>query len=143
MLNGSGAEHGDTFFLDPEPWFTWAQTRATGDRGQRDWANLKEQQMQRDGFDHSFCKTKRRLYDAVVCAILLRARHLAPAAVFVIGAGSWEQEWRYGAESLPSQLSGVHRAHSARGIVEALFNQREEQSPLGPRPPVPAAPPGH
>lgn len=140
-LNGDRGEHeaGDPFHLDPQPWRGWAHANKTGDPGQRAWARAHKRQLTTTGFDTAFCKTKRRPYDAVVCAIMLRARYLAPDAIFIAGDGKWQQEWRYGADSLPGQKTPEQQARSPRGIVEELFGQRQRKIPLGYRDDIAAA----
>ncbi|KEZ43432.1 hypothetical protein SAPIO_CDS4613 [Scedosporium apiospermum] len=55
-----------------------------------------------EGFD--FCKTGRRPYDLVVCAILLRAHQLAPKVLDIHSDGRWnEVGWR-NARELINQL---------------------------------------
>jgi hypothetical protein len=141
ILNGDRASHeaGDSFVLDPAPWRGWAEANKTGDRGQRAWARAHKAQLAATGFDTAFCKTKRRPYDAVVCAILLRARYLAPEAIFIAGGGTWQHEWRYGADSLPGAHTPEQSARSGRGILEALFGQRQRKNPLGYRDDIAAA----
>ncbi len=88
-LDGNRAAHqaGDAFVLDPEPWQRWAQAIASGDPGRAAWATGRQREFDEVGFTGAFCKTKRRPYDAVVCAILLRARYLAPNAIFIATEG--------------------------------------------------------
>jgi hypothetical protein len=129
-LNGpsDGDLDGDTFSFDPEPWLRWSDARRDGEHV---WADGREQSYKSSGFDARFCKTKRLPYDVAVCAILLRARFLAPAAVFICSGGSWQQEWRHGAEYIGGATDGC--GPSARDVVEELFAQRETKDPLGAR----------
>lgn len=129
-LNGFTARHeaGDTFLFDPEPWKRWDEAAASRKRSDRLWARHEQERFARLGWVSAFCKTKRRPYDAVVCAILLRARYLAPDAVFVGGDGRWQAEWRNGAASPDGPADSIP---SARWILEELFGQRQRLNPLG------------
>ncbi|KAH8755044.1 hypothetical protein F5883DRAFT_526574 [Diaporthe sp. PMI_573] len=40
----------------------------------------------------NWCKTDRKPYDLIVCATLLRAKHLAPNAVKISSDGDWD-DW--------------------------------------------------
>ncbi|KAH8742958.1 hypothetical protein F5883DRAFT_623665 [Diaporthe sp. PMI_573] len=51
------------------------------------------------------CKTDRKPYDIVVCAVLLRAKYLAPDAVEVSSDGDWD-DWSEAAATL-SLIAGV------------------------------------
>lgn len=93
-LNGSGDDACETF--------AW-QSRAYG------W---------HDGDEVVFdcCKTRRNDYDAVVCAILIRAKVIYGDAVRVSSDGEWSDEWREGralyshtfGESAPCPFSAVN-----------------------------------
>lgn len=58
-----------------------------------------------------FCKTARKEYDGVVCAILLRAAQVAPEAMLIGSDGEWGVEWEAGAGEGPA----------ARPLLRAVF----------------------
>jgi len=78
-FNGVGEDSHENFRLSLAPEFN--RRVAAGD----------------EAFTWAFCKTARKPYDVVVCAILLRAVQLAPSAIVVGSDGSWDDEWLNGA----------------------------------------------
>lgn len=61
------------------------------------WAGIPEQSEWRKGESHyfSFCKTAMKPYDAVVTAILIRAKTIYGSCVEISSDGEW-QEWQAG-----------------------------------------------
>jgi len=84
------------------------------------------------GFWWSFCKTARKPYDLVVCAVLLRAHHHMPSCFAIGSDGVWDVEWRYGANYWPGDPES--RSDGARVLVARLFGaaQVPDEGPLGP-----------
>ncbi len=91
----------------------WVRFNGTGDAGHL--ASYR-----RRGFWWSFCKTARKPYDLVVCAILLRAHQHMPTCVAIGSDGSWEAEWQFGATSWPGAPQ-TNRGRGARLLVAELF----------------------
>ena len=59
------------------------------------------------GYLWTFGKTARKPYDAIVCAVLIRAAQRAPNSFVFASDGGWEREWQTGAHD-PSLPSGRH-----------------------------------
>jgi hypothetical protein len=62
------------------------------------WAGIPEQAEWRKGESHyfSFCKTAMRPYDAVVTAILIRAKTIYGSCAIISSDGDWETDWQEG-----------------------------------------------
>lgn len=87
-----------------EPEFTEAFFRFNGDASEGldyetfAWEAIPEQQSWEEGNEiFDFCKTARRPYDAVVTAVLIRAKAIYGNCVAIRSDGSW-QEWQAGRE---------------------------------------------
>ena len=75
------------------------------------WAGIPTLSEWRKGeLDHfSFCKTAMKPYDAVITAILIRAKVIYGSCVSISSDGDWETDWEEG-----------------RILYEAVFNERAE-----------------
>jgi hypothetical protein len=94
-----------------EPEFTEAYFRLNGDRSQDldyetfAWEAMPTQQAWEEGNEiFDFCKTARRPYDAVVTAILIRAKLIYGDCVDVRSDGEWH-EWQAGRELYEATFS--------------------------------------
>lgn len=80
---------------DPKPPQVTAERVRFNGKGEDGYETFVFQRYDPEGF--AFCKTDRRAYDPVVCAVLLAADHHFGKAVKVTSDGEWP-EWRHGAE---------------------------------------------
>jgi len=72
------------------------------------WAGIPTHPKHREGEPEffSFCKTAYKPYDAVVTAILIRAKHIYGSCVSISSDGNW-QDWQAGRELYERVLSEV------------------------------------
>ena len=74
-----------------------------GADGHETLAFMRKQDPGRNGDGFTFCKTAQKPYDAVVCAILARAKHHAPEQIRVASDGDeddWEEALAWATEVL-------------------------------------------
>lgn len=80
FLNGRGEDACESFVLELEP-----------EEKEQDWLQMPED------WRWEFCKTNQYPYDALVCAILIRADLLLEGAISISSDGSWA-DWLPGRE---------------------------------------------
>lgn len=59
------------------------------------WAEMNKAGLLDPGWAWFQCKTERSAFDIVVCAALIRAKHIYRNAIRVSSDGTWEHEWAF------------------------------------------------
>jgi hypothetical protein len=84
------------------------------------WAGIPTQPKYREGEPEffSFCKTAYKPYDAVITAILIRAKHIYGSCVRISSDGDWDGN--------PNFPDGYGSWENGRELYETVFGERAE-----------------